>query len=992
MLLYHIGGNVLEKSIPAHPTASGGLTPYLSPLGVWALSFGCAVGWGAFVMPGSTFLPIGGPLGVAIGMTAGALVMLLIGLNYHYMMNHCSDAGGTYAYVKKIFGYDHGFMSAWFLMLVYIAIIWANATALPLIFRNLLGNKFQVGFHYQLAGFDVYLGEVILSISVMWLLGLLCAHSKRLAVRVQTGMAVLLFGGVLTGFGAAVAKYGGGVLDILPSFAPGHSPLAAVIGVAVLAPWAFAGFESISQSAEEFRFSPKQVFRILMAAVVTGAMAYIFLAIMAVSVLPYGYHTWPAYLDNLKNMPGLAGIPTFHAADMIMGSSGLILLGFTVLAAVGTGLVGNYIAVSRLIYAMTRDDLLPEWFGRVNGEGIPRNAIFFILLLSLPIPFLGRSAISWIIDVNTIGATIAYAYTSAVAFWSARKEGNVGMQVSGLTGTVISTLFFLYFMVPGISSLNTMSSESYLILIGWSVLGFVFFRYIFYRDTEYRFGKSTVVWIALLFLIFFTSMLWLRQTTQETSRETLNNLSNYYVAEMKDHGITLNPGEKINAGYFLQQQMEHVNMSLTGHNLLQMVLIAITLLIMFGIYNSMMQREKMMEVEKVAAERSSKAKSTFFFNMSHDIRTPMNAIVGYTALLKKEQDLPPTAVEYLSKIEASSAHLLELINDILEMSRIENGKLELNVVETDLVKTMDEMRDLFITQMETKGISYEVHAEDVAHSIVLCDTKLLNRILLNLISNAWKFTPKGGQVSVTLSEQEAKEDGIGSYELRVKDTGIGMMPEFAAKVFDAYERDRTVHNIQGTGLGMTITKSIVDSMKGTIAVKTKQGMGTEFIIRLQFPILSDSAKSDSAKSDVDFKNIKLLLVEDLEVNREIATLILSEFGFRIDTAENGKIAVEKVNASKGDAYQLVLMDVQMPVMNGYEAARAIRALPDPELSSVPIIAMTANAFSEDVQNAKDAGMNAHIAKPLDVPKMMKTLTEVLSQSSAADAKKNNRTN
>ena len=973
----------MEKSILTPRSAPGGLTPYLSPLGAWALAFGCAVGWGAFVMPGSTFLPIGGPLGVAIGMTIGAVIMLVIGLNYHYMMNRYPDAGGTYAYAKRVFGYDHGFMSAWFLMLVYIAIIWANATALPLIFRNLLGDAFQVGLHYRLAGFDVYLGEVILSISIMWLLGLVCVRSRQLAIRVQTGMAFLLFGGVLAGFGAALAKHEGNLLDILPAFAPGHSPIEAVIGIAVLAPWAFAGFESISQSREEFRFSSKQIFSVLMAAVAAGAMVYIFLAVMAVSVLPYGYLNWPAYLKNLENMPGLAGLPTFYAVDVLLGSPGLLLLGFTVLAAVGTGLIGNYIAASRLIYAMTRDNLFPAWFGRLNHAGMPQNAILFILLLSIPIPFLGRTAISWIVDVNTIGATIAYAYTSAVAFWSAKKAGNVTIQVSGLFGTVISALFFLYFMIPGISALNTMSTESYLILIGWSMLGFVFFRYIFSRDQAYRFGKSTVVWIVLLFLIFFTSMLWLRQTTQDTSRTILNNLNDYYIEELEEHGITLNAIEKEDAVYYLQAQMNHVNASLTGHNLMQMVLIAITLFIMFSIYNSVMRREKSMEVQKTAAEQSSKAKSTFFFNMSHDIRTPMNAIIGYTTLLKKEPDLSAEVVSYLNKIEASSEHLLDLINDILEMSRIENGKLELNVAETDLMKVLDEMRDLFAMQMDTKGISYEVHAENIVHNAVLCDAKLMNRILLNLISNAWKFTPKGGRVDVILSETGEPEEGVGTYELRVKDTGMGMTPEFAAKVFDVYERDRTVHNIQGTGLGMAITRNIVNLMGGVIEVKTKQGEGTEFIIRVQFPFASDSVERDSVERNIDFKNIKLLLVEDLEVNREIATLILSEFGFRIDTAENGKIAVEKVAASKPDAYQLVLMDIQMPVMNGYEAARAIRALPDSELASVPIIAMTANAFSEDVQNAKAAGMNAHIAKPLDVPKMMKTLTEVLCQSSAA---------
>ena len=214
---------------------------------------------------------------------------------------------------------------------------------------------------------------------------------------------------------------------------------------------------------------------------------------------------------------------------------------------------------------------------------------------------------------------------------------------------------------------------------------------------------------------------------------------------------------------------------------------------------------------------------------------------------------------------------------------------------------------------------------------------------------------------------------------------MGMTPEFAEKVFEAYSRDRTVNNIQGTGLGMAITKSIVDLMHGTVDVETEFGKGTEFIVRVSFPIAEDEPEVeekpiDAADNDIDFSNVHLLLVEDNEVNREIAMLILSEFGFTMDTAVNGKEAVDKIAASKPDEYKLILMDVQMPVMNGYEASKAIRALPDKKLASIPIIAMTANAFAEDVQNAKNAGMNDHVAKPLDVEQMIKTITKVLSDS------------
>ena len=585
--------------------------------------------------------------------------------------------------------------------------------------------------------------------------------------------------------------------------------------------------------------------------------------------------------------------------------------------------------------------------------------------------------------MNTIGATIDYTYTSIVALIVARKLGLGLPQVTGVVGCVVSLIFFVYFMVPNAWTVSAMTTESYLILILWSILGFAFFRYIFQRDTEFRrFGQSTISWIALLFLIFFTSMLWVREATSDSAKAVLSNLSEYYTEELNEHGVPPTEIEKEDSQYYLQNQMEHVSDSLTRHNFMQMGLIMIALFIMFNIYNLMMKREKIMEVQKVQAERSNKAKSTFLSNMSHDIRTPMNAIIGYTNLIKKEDDLSPTTRDYLDKIEASSGHLLELINDILDMSRIESGKMELDPQKSNLVKAVNEVRDLFVTQMETKGLKFVVNVDRVMNKIVMCDTPRLNRVLLNLISNAFKFTPEGGSVTVTL-EQVGGNETTGSYELRVKDTGMGMTPEFAAKVFAAYERDRTVSNIQGTGLGMSITKSIVELMGGTIDVETELGKGTEFIVRVNFPIVdeADDVPDESTvdtKREIDFSKVKLLLVEDNEVNREIASLILTEFGFGLDTAENGKIAVEKISASKPGDFDAVLMDVQMPVMNGYEATKKIRELPDKKLAQIPIIAMTANAFTEDIQAAKDAGMNSHIAKPLDIQKMIETLTEVLT--------------
>ena len=413
---------------------------------------------------------------------------------------------------------------------------------------------------------------------------------------------------------------------------------------------------------------------------------------------------------------------------------------------------------------------------------------------------------------------------------------------------------------------------------------------------------------------------------------------------------------------------------------------------------------KLQQAELIAAkeraEEGSRAKSQFLSNMSHDIRTPMNAIVGYLNLAKDlhkvceacpsyktapcPDNIPDRMYDFLKKIDASSQHLLALINDVLEMSRIESGKMELELEDMSIVTALNEVYDMFATQMKTKNISFSVDTSDVRDKFVVCDKNRLNRVLLNLLSNAYKFTPNDGKISVKLNQLGDSHDNTADYELHVKDSGIGMTPEFAAKVFEAFERERTstVSKIQGTGLGMAITKSIVDLMGGTIKVITAPGQGTEFVINVNFK-LSDKLQEETVEEtaqdaqNIDFTNKKLLLVDDIEVNREIAKMLLECEGFIVDTASDGKDAVEKVAASKVGDYDAVLMDIQMPIMNGYEAAKKIRELPDKELAKIPIIAMTANAFSEDVKAALDAGMNAHIAKPIDVANMMATLAKIV---------------
>ncbi len=516
-----------------------------------------------------------------------------------------------------------------------------------------------------------------------------------------------------------------------------------------------------------------------------------------------------------------------------------------------------------------------------------------------------------------------------------------------------------------------------------------------------------------------------------------------------------------------------------------------------------------------AAQHANRAKTTFLNNMSHDIRTPMNAIIGFTSLAAAHIDNKEQVKDYLTKIATSSNHLLSLINDVLDMSRIESGKVKIEEKESSLPEILHDLKTIVQADIMSKQLDFYIDTVDVVNEHVLCDKLRLNQILLNLLSNAMKFTKPGGMVSVRILQKRNAPEGYADYEFQVKDTGVGMSPEFLKHVFDPFERERTstVRGIQGTGLGMAITKNIVDMMGGTVSVDSEVGKGTTFTVSLQFKTCSGSVKQETIPqlrglralvadddfntcssvtkmlaaigmrpdwttsgkeavlrvklageqedkyavyiidwlmpdmngievvrriraligeetpiivltaydwSDIEeetrkagvtafcskpiflselkeilespftvknkeealqetfsFHGKEILLVEDNELNQKIAVEILKEVGFDVDVANDGVVAVERMREAKPGRYELILMDIQMPVMDGYEATRQIRALENPDVAGIPIIAMTANAFDEDKKAALEAGMNGHIAKPIDVSKLLELLWKIV---------------
>ena len=395
-----------------------------------------------------------------------------------------------------------------------------------------------------------------------------------------------------------------------------------------------------------------------------------------------------------------------------------------------------------------------------------------------------------------------------------------------------------------------------------------------------------------------------------------------------------------------------------------------------------LQQKRLLENALEAAKRSERSKNTFFSNMSHDMRTPLNAIIGLCELASKNTSDPEKTADYLKKINTSSKQLLGLINDILEMSRLEQGKISINYEQCDLKKCIEDCTDVFVHQAEKERKSFCV-SFDIRDRIVLGDFFRIGQIINNLLSNAFKFTPEGGKISLSVKQFNSAEHS--KYQITVSDSGIGMSEDFLNHIFEPYARETrfAAKHIAGTGLGMPIVKSLVSQMSGQISVESELGKGSTFTVTLPLETIHENSATaeeseNTVKTEFNLDGKKILLAEDNEINMEIATEILSMNGINVIQAWNGLEAVNKFSQSKPFEYDAILMDMQMPEMDGCEAARAIRAMTRQDAKTVPIIAVTANAFAEDISATTNAGMNAHISKPIDFSILCKTLSELMN--------------
>ena len=1381
------------------------LRPNFSPLGIWAFSIGTSIGWGSFIVTCNTYLQKSGILGTVFGLLLGMAVILVITWNLQYMIQVDPDAGGIYTFEKRVGGKDLGFLAFWFVLLTYLAVLWANITSVPLFARFFLGNTFQFGFHYSIFGYEVWFGEALLSIAALTVIGLLCSKSSRLPNGIMVVAALTFTIGFTICALIAIFRHDPS-FSYTPYYLEGSNAFAQIIRIAAISPWAFIGFENIAHFSEEYAFPVKRVRRILIWSVVLTTLLYLFVSVLSISAYPAEYENWLAYIRDMGNLEGIKAVPAFYAADHYLGQSGVTILMCALFAVILTSLIGNMMALSRLLYKAGLEGEAPSELAILNERGVPSIAVIVIGFLSFFIPFLGRTAIGWIVDVTTLGATMIYGLISYAVYLHAKENDHQFEQKTGIIGMALMTIFILLLLIPGLLPFQAMETESYFLFIVWSVLGLMYFRALIQQDENREYGKRIIVWMILLVLVLFASMMWVSRATEKAANEAVQNIFEYHethptddsneevreerieylqeqakkiasvntlysmvslglflvvvlmmlnnyrenqrleeqlnekeneaieakqIAELKDTITSLldnMPGmtftKDANTGVYLacnqafadyadkespddvvgltdaqmfdaatafhfveedkvvlsmdepyvyfeetmdaegnQKQLQTTKLKYTDtfgrlcilgvcqdvtdmiriehenamtkeayenarNTGLMYTHIAQTLardymdmyyvnleteefieyrrgnegnflseqrrgwhffsdcieemgdnvypedrenflssmdrrtlmkalsrkntfimsyrqkgssepiwvsmkvsrmeedenFIIVGITNvNAEMRDAIAKSEALAealssAEEANKAKTTFLSSMSHEIRTPMNAIIGLNTLALKDKNLDEHTREYMEKIEGSAKHLLNLINDILDMSRIESGRLTLRKEVFSFKGMLEQINTMVESQCSDKGLVYECKILNDVDSSYIGDDMKLKEVLINILSNAVKFTQAPGNITMSVEKINQYEDQS-TLCFRIKDTGIGMDEKFIPKIFDAFTQEDSSQKTKfgSTGLGMAITKRIVEMMNGSISVESEKGVGSEFTVTVTLrnceegtevikevdlnafhvlvvdddPIAAEHARTVleevGIQSDVclsgeealrmmeiqhtkhkpynlvlmdwnmpgmngletsneirkqysneatvvvitaynwddiqeeahrvgvdsflakplfasnvieEFERIakhnnmalfkekkranltgrRVLLAEDMEINAEIMTDTLDMEGIDVDHAEDGEAAFNMFRRNPAGTYSAILMDVRMPVMDGLEATAAIRKLDREDAKKIPIIALTANAFDEDVQRSLQAGMNAHLSKPVEAEQLIRILGELIYEA------------
>ena len=602
---------------------SSGLKSSFTPLGMWAFSIGTSIGWGSFIVTCNTYLQKSGILGTVLGLIIGMAVILVVTWNLQYMIRKAPSAGGIYSFTRQVSGRDLGFLAFWFVLLTYMAILWANITSLPLFARFFLGDTFKFGFHYTIFGYEVWLGEALLSICAVVIIGFLCANSSRLPNIIMIIAALVFTLGFTVCAIVAVFKHGD-TFSYKPNFTEDSGSFAQIIRIAAISPWAFIGFENISHFSEEYKFPVKRVKSILISSVIVTTLLYLFVSVLSISAYPEQYGSWLEYISDMGNLSGIEAVPAFYAANYYLGQSGVMLLMFALFGVIITSLIGNMLALSRLLFAAGREGDAPGVLSRLSKRGIPSRAIAFIAFVSALIPFLGRTAIGWIVDVTTLGGTIIYAMISFAVLRHARFANRKFEKITGAAGFAMMAIFILLLLIPGLLPFDAMETESYVLFIIWSVSGLVYFSFL-YRKTQTTISRQRIfVWVLLLVMVLFASMMWVSRATEAAADKAVEQIFEYHQMH-PDHDSSEKSIEEREE--YLHNQADAISKTNTIYTIVSLGLFLLCIFIMLNIYSETQRLNKRLNEAKRDALTGVKNKHAYL-----DAEKQIN-----TAIENKEQ-------------------------------------------------------------------------------------------------------------------------------------------------------------------------------------------------------------------------------------------------------------------------------------------------------------------------------------------------------------------
>ena len=587
-----------------------GLRPSFTPMGMWAFSIGTSIGWGSFIVTCNTYLLKSGILGTVLGLLIGMAVIFVITWNLQYVIRHNPDAGGIYTFEKKTRSKDLGFLSFWFILLTYFAILWANITSVPLFCRFFLGDTFQFGFHYRIFGYEVWFGEALLSICAALLIGLVCMSSSRIPNRIMVVAALVFAAGFTICTLIALVRHGGGY-RYSPYFVEGGgSEFGQIIRIAAISPWAYIGFENIAHFSEEYRFPVKRTRPILIWSVLLTTALYILVSLLSISAYPPEYNSWIEYIRDMGNLSGIKAVPAFYAAQHYLGQTGVVVLMLALFSVILTSLIGNMMALSRLLYAAGRDGDAPPPLASLSRKGIPVKALILIVAVSAFIPFLGRTAIGWIVDVTTLGATMIYGLLSYAVFRHARETGQKTEKYTGFAGMILMILFLTLLLMPGLLPFHAMETESYALFIVWAVLGLIVFRALVTRDKSRGYVNRVVVWLILLVMILFASMMWVSRATENAAEKAVQEIFVYHETHPADDSDEVVKEERV---AFLEEEAKKISSTNILYTLVSLGLFVLTMfiiLINYGDNRKLGRQLDEAEEAKRAAERIAQLKQS----------------------------------------------------------------------------------------------------------------------------------------------------------------------------------------------------------------------------------------------------------------------------------------------------------------------------------------------------------------------------------------------